>query len=217
MKPNDQTLLEEAYKEVQTGNTQAVESAIEQFKTAAAAIVELVGKGSITPSASLGTTEEGDATLNSIIQQFTENVNRARRKYTASKVSPETRKAAAQKAKDTNAKWKAESEEWKAKRKGEIRNHEQRLDRGYLPTYLNDSRGTPNPEYYELETIDDDGYSIYSLKDEYDDVRVSDKRVPDSVLWVSSKAPRHSQQTIDRINAKKQASAASAWRAFASR
>ena len=216
MKNKDTQLLEEAYNKVQKEDTRAVESAIEQFKTAAAAIIELVGKGSITPSASLGATEE-DVTLNSIIQQFTENVNRARRKYTASKVSPETRKAAAQKAKDTNAKWKAESEEWKAKRKGEIKNQEQRLDRGYLPTYLNDSRGTPNPEYYELETIDDDGYSIYSLKDKYVDVKVSDKRVPDSVLWVSSRAPRHSQQTIDRINAKKQASAASAWRAFASR
>ena len=212
MKNKDTQLLEEAYTKINEAKATNSAMLVNQLKDVLDQLVPLVRAGD--KSIDIG---KESSELNMIITDGLAALMKARRQYTASKVSPETRKAAAQKAKDTNAKWKAESEEWKAKRKGEVKNHEQRMDRGYLPTYLNDSKGTPNPEYYELETIDDDGYSIYSLKDEYVDVKVSDKRVPDSVLWVSSNSPRHSQQTIDRINAKKRASADSAWRTFASR
>jgi len=72
------------------------------------------------------------------------------------------------------------------------------LSQGYMPEHLYDSKGTPNPKYYDFVTVEDDGYSLYKLKDEFIDVPVGKgKEVPDNVLWV--KRIPHSQERLDAV------------------
>lgn len=208
MKNKDTQLLEEAYTRISEAESTNSKELINQLKNILDQLVPLVKAGD--PSIDVG---REDSELNMVISNGMKALNKARRLYFASQRSPESKKAAAEKAKATIAKDKAESEKWSAIRKKEIEDDERRLDSGYLPPQLYDVKGTPNPKYYELDTIEDDGYSSYILKDKYVDKKVSNKRVPDDVLWV--KRIPHSQETIDRINAKKQASADRAWMSFA--
>lgn len=208
MKCKDTQLLEEAYSKINEAETDnKSRDLIDQLKNILDQLVPLVRAGD--PSIDVG---KESSELNMVIRNGMDALNKARRQYFASQRSPESKKAAAEKAKATIAKDKASAEKWSAIRKKEVEEYEQRLDSGYLPPQLYDSKGTPNPKYYELDTIEDDGYSSYTLRDEYVDVKVSDKRVPDDVLWV--KRIPHSQETVDRINAKKRASAEQAWNNF---
>jgi hypothetical protein len=198
MKSKDQQLLEEAYREVLVENTQAVDAAFAKFKAGADAIIELVKTGALNPSQSLAGSSsddfEDEVTLKSTIEQFVQDVNSARRKYTASKVSPETRKAAAQKAKATVAKDKAEAAKWRAQSQKEHEAYQKRLDQGYLPDNLYNSKGTPNQKYYVFDRRESDGYMLYRLRPEYQNVAVGKgKRVPDSVLWPEGEEDTESQ------------------------
>jgi hypothetical protein len=179
MKCKDTQLLEEAYSKINEAETDRQQvDLINQLKNILDQLVPLIRSGD--PSIDFG---RETSELNMVIRNGMEALNKARRQYFASQRSPESKKAAAEKAKDTIAIDKASAEKWNAIRKKEIEDYEQRLDSGYLPPQLYDSKGIPNPKYYELETIEDDGYSSYVLRDEYVDVKVSDKRVPDSVLF----------------------------------
>ncbi len=122
--------------------------------------------------------------INQVQGQFTSSLEGTRRKFTASKISPEKRAAAIAKGKETRAAGKAADAEYKNRKAAEDKEAEEKLKAGILPNYFSAYQGKEpaelNKYYIFARDIPDDGRGggnypntfIYKLLKQYIDKKV---------------------------------------------
>jgi hypothetical protein len=161
------------------------EATTNPYDEAVSYLEDISKKGELTPDQ-----------IKDIIRRLTS----ARKKFFTSQRTPDSYKAAAEKAKLTKTQDKASLEKWKKifNDRNLIPNVKDRAEKNILPTELDDYFFTPDPKYYDLlnkpKTLPDDrksgtpfliqrdieltknggrGYGSYIIKDEYRDKPIS--------------------------------------------
>jgi hypothetical protein len=118
---------------------------------------------------------------NDDINSFYKDLQSARRKMFSSKITPDQRKAASDKAKSTTAKSKVDADKYMAanRKKGAQKDAEnkERKNNNLLPfTVSPKSSDAPNGKYYRYSHTTSGDYRVYKLKPEYEN-----KPVPNNI------------------------------------
>jgi hypothetical protein len=157
------SLLRDLLTEQTSEEVDVSTSSLESFRKALEELKADVASGKVPYSSVSSFLDESDPRI---------VLRKANAKFAASKRSPESRAASAQKGLETRksnqATADAFADRFQASSKKEAEKESQREAAGFLPQELDDYNGTPNPAYYSKDYTDPgSGHTWYKLKPEH--------------------------------------------------